>query len=442
MKKIVVVGAVAGGATVASQIRFYDKDAQIVIFDQDEIMSYGACGMPYVIGGEISDPQDLIAATPEEFKSQKNIDVRLKHRVSAINRQQKKVKVLNLDTQENFEESYDVLILSPGGTPIIPETTGIESATMFTLRNFNDMEKINHYIASEKPKTCVIVGAGFIGVEMAENLNHLGIRVSIIEKSPQVMNILDEDSSALVEQELQDHGVDIYKDTLIKNVSGTTIELDSGKSLEADFILMSIGVSPSTELAEDAQLTIGDTRGIVTNEFMQTNDTSIYAIGDAAETKDFITGDAKRVPLAWPAHRQAYIVAKHLTGESVSFKGLLGTAICKVFSLSVALTGLNERTLRSRQMQFESITQTSKSNAGYYPDHAEIFLKIHYDSTTRKVLGAQAVGGKGVDKRIDVLATSIYAGLTMDDLQALELAYSPPYSSPKDPVNMVGYRAT
>lgn len=441
MKKIVVIGAVAGGATVASQIRFYEKEAKIVIFDQDETMSYAACGMPYVIGGEIKEPDDLLATTPEEFKEKRNIDVHLKHRVTNINRQQKVVEVLNLETQQTFEESYDLLILSPGGTPIVPKTTGLESTTMFTLRNFSDMKKINHYITTDKPKSCVIVGAGFIGLEMAENLVQLGLTVSIVEKSHQVMNILDLDIAQVIEKELQDQGVTIYKNNFISNVSSRNIDLDLGEKLEADFILMCIGVAPSTELAVNAKLTIGKTRGIVTNEYLQTSDPSIYAIGDAAENIDFITGDAKRVPLAWPAHRQAYIVAKHISGEKIPFKGLLGTSICKVFSLSVASTGLNEQTLIANQIDYTSVIQKSLSNAGYYPDHAKIFLKIHYDPSSRKVLGAQVVGGKGVDKRIDVLATAIYAGLTVDDLQALELAYAPPYSAPKDPINMVGYRA-
>jgi len=441
MKKIVVVGAVAGGATFASQLRFYDKESHIVMFDQDDTMSYGACGMPYFISGEISDANHLIAATPEEFRNERHINVQLKHRVTKIDREQKVVQVVNLKTQESFEEPYDALILSPGGTPIVPETPGLESTTMFTLRNLNDMVKIDAFIKSENPKNCVIVGAGFIGLEMAESLVRLGLTVSIVEKSKQVMNILDADSSALVEQELHDQGVRVYKDNFITNVSGKKITLDSGEELEADFILMSIGVAPSTELAEKAQLTIGKTKGIKTNEFMQTNDPFIYAIGDAAENKDFITGEAKRVPLAWPAHRQAYIVAKHLTGENVPFKGLLGTSICKVFSLSVALTGLNKDALTERQIAYETVVQLANSNAGYYPDHAKISMIIHYDASTRKILGAQVVGGKGVDKRIDVLSTAIYAGLTMDDLQALELAYAPPYSSPKDPVNMAGYRA-
>lgn len=441
MTKIVVVGAVAGGATVASQIRFYDANADIIVFDQDETMSYGACGMPYFLGGEITDDHLLIAATPEEFKNNKKIDVKLKHRVLRIDRDQKFIEVKNLETGVTFKEMYDFLVLSPGGTPILPKTDGLESAHVFTLRNFADMHEIHAFIEDDKPKSCVIVGAGFIGLEMAENLLKIGMSVSVIEKSEQVMNILDEDSSALIEKELTKQGVSVYKGNFITKVNGQSITLNLGESLEADFILMSIGVSPSTDLASDAGLTIGETKGIVTNEYMQTDDPAIYAIGDAAENKDFIFGTPKRVPLAWPAHRQSYIVAKHITGEKVKFKGLLGTSIAKVFDLSVASTGHSDRSLKEADITFETVSQTANSNAGYYPDQAELFLKIHYDEQSRKVLGAQAVGAKGVDKRIDVIATAIYAGLTMDDLQALELAYAPPYSSPKDPVNMAGYRA-
>ncbi|MFX3673941.1 MAG: CoA-disulfide reductase [Paenisporosarcina sp.] len=441
MTKIVIIGAVAGGATAASQIRFYDSAAEIVVFDQDDTMSYAACGMPYYLGGEIADDQLLLATTSDKFKSEKNIDVKLKHQVIRINRDQKKVEVKNLETDEIKNESYDVLVLSPGGTPIIPKTDGLESTYVFTLRNFADMQKIHSFIESDKPKSCVIVGAGFIGLEMADNLLNLGMDISLVEKSDQVMNILDVDSSEKIEKELIKHGVSVYKGNFITNVNERIITLDSGETIQADFILMSIGVSPSTELASEAGLTIGDTRGIVTNEFMQTDDPSIYAIGDAAENKDLITGAPKRVPLAWPAHRQAFIVAKHLAGDNVAFKGLLGTSIAKVFNLSVGMTGLGERSLKEAGISFETVTQKANSNASYYPDHAELFLKIHYDEQSRKVLGAQAVGAKGVDKRIDVIATAIYAGLTMEDLQALELAYAPPYSSPKDPVNMAGYRA-
>jgi NADPH-dependent 2,4-dienoyl-CoA reductase/sulfur reductase-like enzyme len=440
MTKIVVVGAVGGGATVASQIRFYDASAEIIVFDQDETMSYSACGMPYYLGGEIPDEELLIAATPEEFSDKKKINVKLKHRVIRIDRDQKFVEVKNLETGVSFKEMYDFLVLSPGGTPIQPKMDGLESAHVFTLRNFADMHEIHAFIEDNQPKSCVIVGAGFIGLEMAENLMKIGLNVSIVEKSEQVMNILDEDSSELIEKELSKQGVSVYKGNFITKVNGQSISLNLGESLKADFILISIGVSPSTDLAADARLPIGETKGIVTNEYMQTDDPAIYAIGDAVENKDFIFGTPKRVPLAWPAHRQAYIVAKHITGGKVAFKGLLGTSIAKVFDLSVASTGHSDRSLKEADITFETVIQTANSNAGYYPDHAELFLKIHYDAQSRKVLGAQAVGAKGVDKRIDVIATAIYAGLTMDDLQALELAYAPPYSSPKDPVNMAGYR--
>lgn len=441
MKKIVVVGAVAGGATVASQIRFYDANAEIIVFDQDETMSFSACGMPYFLGGKILDEHHLIAATPEEFRKKKRIDVKLKHRVLRIDRDQKFVEVKNLETDVTFKEMYDFLVLSPGGTPIIPKIDGIESAHFFTLRNFADMQEIHAFIEENKPKNCVIVGAGFIGLEMAENLVKIGMSVSVVEKSEQVMNILDEDSSALIEKELIIQGVSVYKGNFITKINGKSMTLNLGESLEVDFILMSIGVSPSTDLAADTGLTIGETKGIVTNEYMQTDDPAIYVIGDASENKDYIFGTPKRVPLAWPAHRQAYIVAKHITGEKVPFNGLIGTSIAKVFDLSVASTGHSDRGLKEAGIPFETVSQTFNSNAGYYPDHAELFLKIHYDAKSRKVLGAQAVGAKGVDKRIDVIATAIYAGLTMDDLQALELAYAPPYSSPKDPVNLAGYRA-
>ncbi len=441
MSKIVVVGAVAGGATVASQIRFYNPKAEIVVFDLDDTMSYAACGMPYYIGGEVVEADKLIAATPELFKSKKKIEVKLKHQVLEINRDQKNVTVKNLETGETFKESYDILVLSPGGTPIIPKTAGLESADVFTLRNFADMKMIHSFIEKKKPKSCVIVGAGFIGLEMAENLKHIGLEVTLVEKSEQVMNILDMDSSEIIEKELIDEGVTIYKGNFITQVNGRSITLDLGETFDADFILMSVGVSPSTELASEADLTIGETRGIVTNEFMQTDDPAIYAIGDAAENKDLITGAAKRVPLAWPAHRQAFIVAKHIAGDNVPFKGMLGTSIAKVFDLSVGMTGLGERSLKKANISYDTISLNSKSNASYYPDHANLFLKIHYNTHSRKVLGAQAIGAKGVDKRIDVIATAIYAGLTMDDLQALELAYAPPYSAPKDPVNMAGYRA-
>ncbi|WP_142826102.1 CoA-disulfide reductase [Planococcus soli] len=441
MKKIVIIGAVGGGATAAGQIRFYDPQAHIVVFDRDSTMSYAACGTPYVIGDVIEDERSLIMADPEQFKTKRDIDVKLRHEVLKIKRETKTVHVRNIETGELFEEPYDVLILAPGGSAIVPDIEGLNSSKTFTLRSYGDMQKIDQFIKSQQPKSCVVSGGGFIGLEMAENLKNLGLDVSLVHKSPTIMSILDTDISLIIEKELALHGVKLITGTAIEKTEGKSIKLENGIELQADFIIMSIGLKPNTELAENAGLNIGETGGIRTNEFMQTNDPSIYAIGDASENFDMVTGDPKRVPLASPAHRQAFIAARHLMGDKIAKKGLLGTSVLKVFSLTAAMTGLNEKAITDKKLDFATVVHTGNSNAGYYPEHSKITLKVHYDPKTRKILGAQCIGGKGVDKRIDVIVTAIYAGLTVDDLQALELCYAPPYSSPKDPINMIGYKA-
>lgn len=441
MSKIVIVGAVGGGATVAGQIRFYDPDADITIFDRDATMSYAACGTPYVIGQVIQEPESLLMADPRQFKEKRNIDVFLKHEVLEIYRDSKQLLVRNLDSGEQFAESYDTLILSPGGSAIVPDIEGLSSANVFVLRSYEDMQNITKFINETSPKSCVVSGAGFIGLEMAENLKNLGLDVQIVHKSSQVMSILDTDVSQLIETELAANGVKLYKEAVITKAEAQTVELSDGNRLQADFIIMSVGIKPNTELAEKAGLPLGKTGGIITNEFMQTSDPSIFALGDASENSDMITGDPKRVPLAWPAHRQAFLIAQKLQGNAIPKKGLLGTSVVKIFSLTVAMTGLNERTIRKKGLAYKTVVHQGNSNAGYYPDHAKIMLKIHFDSASRKILGAQCIGGKGVDKRIDVLVTAVYAGLTVDDLQELELSYAPPYSSPKDPINMAGYKA-
>ncbi|ANU27748.1 CoA-disulfide reductase [Planococcus versutus] len=441
MKKVVIIGAVGGGATVAGQLRFYDSDMHIVVFDRDSTMSYAACGTPYVIGNVIQDEQSIIMTTPEKFKKKRDVTVKLHHEVLMINRDAKTVLVKNMITGEQFEEPYDTLILAPGGSAIIPKIEGLDSSKVFTLRNFEDMQRIDHYIKSEKPKSCIVSGGGFIGLEMAENLKNLGLEVSLVHKSPTIMSILDTDMSLLIEKELAIHDVKLLTGTMIEKTDGTNIKLSNDIELQADFIIMSVGLKPNTTLAEKAGLAIGETGGIKANEFMQTNDPSIYAIGDASENFDLVTGDPKRVPLASPAHRQAFIVARHITGDKIAKTGLLGTSVLKVFSLTAAMTGLNERTIKEKNISYATVVHNGNSNAGYYPEHSNITLKVHYDPKTRKLLGAQCVGGKGVDKRIDVIVTAIYGGLTIDDLQALELCYAPPYSSPKDPINMIGYKA-
>lgn len=441
MKKIVIVGAVGGGATAAAQIRFYDQDVNITVFDRDSIMSYAACGTPYVIGGVIQEETALIVADFEQFKEKRNIDVHMKHEAIQINRSEKTLIVRNVETGEQFEESYDFLILSPGGSAAVPELEGLSTADHFTLRSYEDMQRIKNYIAATQPKNCVISGAGFIGLEMAENLRNLGIDVQLVHKSSYVMSILDEDIAKHIEKELKDNGILLYTDTYLSHVDHRQLQLADGREVKADFLLLSVGIKPNTELAEQAGLTIGETGGIVTNDFMQTNDEAIYAIGDASENYDFVTGEPKRVPLASPAHRQAFIAARHITGHDVKKTGLLGTSVVKIFSLTVAMTGLNEKTIRDKKINSAMVVHHGNSNAGYYPDHAKLMLKIHYDTDSRKILGAQCIGKKGVDKRIDVIVTAMYGGLTIDDLQALELCYAPPYSSPKDPINMASYKA-
>lgn len=439
--KIIVVGAVAGGATAASQIRRVLPDADITVYDKGSTMSFGNCGMPYVIGGVIENKKKIISATPESFQEEKNIDVHLFHEVIRIDRGEKSVEVKNVQTGEIFTDSYDKLILSPGGTANRPTIEGMETSNVFTLRNYDDMEEILSFIHEKKPTSSAVVGGGFIGVEMAEVIHERGISVSVIERNQHMMSILDPEIAVLLDEELRDNGVALYTETEIVKMDGSKMTLANGEHLKADFVMMSVGITPNIGLAETAGLKIGPTGGIVTNDVMQTADPDIYAIGDAAENTDWFTGKPRRVPLSWHAHRQAYIVAKHLEGNPVKIKGLLGTSISKVFSQTVAMTGMTEEILVEEGIPYKTVLHKSKTNAGYYPDHANITLKVTYHADTRKVLGAQAFGGKGIDKRIDVIATAIFGGLTVDDLSALELSYSPPYSSPKDPVNMVGYKA-
>ncbi|RLQ92990.1 CoA-disulfide reductase [Planomicrobium sp. Y74] len=441
MEKILIIGAVGGGATAAGQLRFYNKDAVIKLFDRDSVMSYAACGTPYAIGEVIEDEETLLMADPEQFKEKRNIEVYLRHEVMGIDREKKNIQVKNLMTGEEFLESYDKLILSPGGTAVVPAIKGSETADIFSLRSYNDMLAIKQYIESRNPQSCTISGGGFIGLEMAENLKELGIDVHLVHKSDYIMSILDEDISREIEKELLLNEVHLQTNAYITEIDGRSQTLSNGDVLETDFIIMSVGLAPNVSLAKNADLKIGVTGGIVTNDYMQTNDPDIYTIGDASENFDLVTGEPKRVPLAWPAHRQAYIVAKHINGEPIAKKGLLGTSIVKIFTLTAAMTGLNENKLRELEIPSVSLIHNGNSNAGYYPDHGKLKLKIHYDPNTREIFGAQCLGTKGVDKRIDVIATAMYAGLTVDDLQALELCYAPPYSSPKDPVNMAGYKA-
>lgn len=439
--KIVVIGAVAGGATVSSQIRHFLSDADITLIGKDSELGFGTCGMPYVLGGLIDSEEDLVHATPEGFSEKKSIDVRLLHEATKIDRATKKVHICNLETGQTDELSYDKLVLSPGGRARKPAVPGKPDIPMFTLRHFGDLEQFKSFLDEQKPASCLVIGGGFIGVELAENFRHRGIETALVEHNDHVMPIGDEDMSDLLAEEMERNGVRLHLGRELKMIDGRRITLDDGTELEADFIATAVGLEPNTLLAKEAGIEIGPTGGIATDPFMRTNDPDIYAIGDAAEVKDWFTGKPKRVPLSWPAHRAAFIVANHLAGGDTEMDGLLGTSITKLFSLTAGMTGMTEKMLKKEGIAYKTVIHKSRSNAGYYPDSGKLVLKVHYDPDTRAIYGAQAVGEKGADKRIDVIATAIRGGLTVDDLSAIETAYAPPYGSPKDPVNMLGYRA-
>lgn len=443
-KKIVIVGGVAGGASAAARLRRLDEKSQIVILERGEHISFANCGLPYYIGGAIEDRQKLLVQTVEGLSAKFNLDIRNLSEVTKINRSGKTVTIQNLRTGEAYEESYDVLLLSPGAKPFIPPVPGItEAKNMFSLRNIPDTDKIKNYVDQLRPETAVVVGGGFIGLEMAENLHDLGIKVSLVELSGQVMEALDFEMAAILQQELNSKGVDLYLKNGLKSIEqeGSKIVLANGEVLQADMLIMAAGVQPESKLAEEAGLALGKRKSIQVNEYLQTADPAIFAVGDAIEVKDFLNGHSCFVPLASPANRQGRIVADTISGKPTAYQGALGTAIAKVFNLTAATTGQNEKTLKRLRTNYRVAHIHPGSHAAYYPGATPLALKLLFSPDDGKILGAQAVGAKGADKRIDVLATAIKGGLTVFDLPALELAYAPPFSSAKDPVNMLGYVA-
>ncbi|WP_421384149.1 CoA-disulfide reductase [Bacillus salacetis] len=441
-KRVLIVGGVAGGATTAAQLRRMDEECEIIVFEKDKYISFGNCGMPYYLGEVIKERDHLFAATPESMKEKLNIDVRIYNEVLSINRENKRIDIKDVKSDKVYQENYDLLVLAPGAFPFIPPIKGLENSRYFSLRNIEDMDEIKAFMEENKPASCSIIGGGFIGVEMAENLAGLGLDINLVEASPHLMGILDEDMSEMIEEELKQNGINVILNDGVQEIKENGFLLTQrGTELKSDFIILATGVRPQTQLAEKAGLYIGETRGIQTNEFMQTSDESIYAVGDAVETKSAITGSPVRIPLAWPAHRQSYIAAKHISGDPVRFKGLLGTSVVKVFSLTAASTGLNEKQLLAENLPFKTVTHSGKSHAGYYPGAERVKVKVHFHEDTGKILGAQIIGGEGVDKRIDVIAASINGNITVDRLQEIETAYSPPYSSPKDLLNIIGYKA-
>jgi NADPH-dependent 2,4-dienoyl-CoA reductase/sulfur reductase-like enzyme/rhodanese-related sulfurtransferase len=451
MRKILIIGGVAGGATAAARLRRLNENDQIIMFERDEYISFANCGLPYYIGNVIQDREDLLVQTVEGMSQRFNLDIRNFSEVIDINRKEKKITIRKTKTDEVYEESYDSLILSPGAKPIQPPIEGLkESKNLFVLRNVADTDNIYNFIESNKPKTAVVVGGGFIGVEMAENLVERGIKVTIVEKMPQVLAPLDFEMAQMVHQELNRNGVNlVLGDGLLKFThEGNMIHLESGKSIETDLIILSIGVVPENTLAKKADIQIGPRGHIVTNVKLQVFDaqtqeviSDFYAIGDAIQVKDFVTNSDTAIALAWPANRQARLVADIINGKDAQYNGSLGTSVLKVFDLTVAATGNNQRLLEMKKIPFQAIHAHRGNHASYYPGATNISLKLIYHPETLEILGAQAVGFEGTEKRIDVIATSIKAKLKVTDLSDLELAYAPPYSSAKDPVNILGYIA-
>jgi len=444
-KKIVIIGGVAGGATAAARLRRLDEQSHIVLFERGEHISFANCGLPYYIGEVIQNRQKLLVQTVQGMAKKFALDIRNQTEIIAVNRDKKTVLALNLVTGETYEESYDTLILSPGARAIMPDIEGIQEAEhLYTLRNIPDTDRIKAVVDETNPKHAVVIGGGFIGLEMVENLVHRGLKVTVVQVSNQVMGTLDYEMASLVHAHLKEKGVELLFDdqvTKFKN-QGRRLVLASGKELESDLTIMSIGVRPESELAKEAGLEIGERDGIVVNEFLQTNDEDIYAIGDAIQVKDYIFGFNTMVPLAGPANRQGRIVADNIYGKKTSYKGILGTAVAKVFDLTVAVTGHNEKTLKRLGKEYEAVHIHPAAHAGYYPGGSPISLKLTFNKEDGTIYGVQAIGKIGVEKRVDVVATAIKAGMTVYDLADLELAYAPPFSSAKDPVNMLGYVAS
>lgn len=442
--KIIIIGGVAGGATTAARIRRADESAEIILFEKGKYISYANCGLPYYIGGVIQEREKLFVQTPEAFSNRFHIDVRTESEVIAINREKKSVTVRAINGS-TYEESYDKLLLSTGASPVRPPLRGIDLNGIFTLRNVADTDKIKSYIQTHNPQKAVVVGAGFIGLEMAENLHAQGAEVSIVEMGNQVMAPIDFSMAALVHQHLMDKGVNLYLEQAVDSFEQEgkrlKVKFKNGHSILADIVILSIGVRPETSLAKAAQLTIGPAGGIAVNDYLQTSDSSIYAIGDAMEYRHPITGKPWLNYLAGPANRQGRIVADNILGSQIPYEGAIGTSIAKVFDMTVASTGLPAKRLRLEKIDYVSSTIHPSSHAGYYPNALPMSIKITFDKQTGRLYGAQIVGYDGIDKRIDEFALVIKHNGTIYDLLSIEQAYAPPFSSAKDPVALAGYVA-
>ncbi len=444
-KKLVIIGGVAGGASAAARARRLDEQAQIIVFERDSFISFANCGLPYHIGGDIKDRQALLVQTPESMKARFNLDIRIRSEVIDIDAANKEVVVKNLANGEEYRESYDDLILSPGSSPIMPPIPGINSPGVFGLRNIPDMDHIIRFINAEVPKSALVVGGGYIGIEMAEALIHRGLETTLVEMADQILSPLDVEMASPLHQEMRRNGVRMKLSNALTQIDskdgGLAVSFANGDQEKYDLIIMATGVRPETKLAKAAGCKLGETGSIWVNERMQTSVSNVYAVGDAIEVTDLVSQLPAMIPLAGPANRQGRIAAEVIFGRDSQYKDTQGTAICKVFELQAASTGSNEKQLRKAGVQFEKIYIHPQDHAGYYPGATQIHLKLLFDPQTGRIFGAQAVGKKGADKRIDVLAMAIRAQLTVFDLEEQELCYAPPYGSAKDPVNQAGFVA-
>jgi len=444
--KIIIVGGVAGGATAAARMRRNDENAEIMMVERGEYISFANCGLPYHISGIIEEREKLLVTSEKAFTQRYRIDIRSSTEMIAIDRKAKMVRLRDLNSGKEIDASYDKLLLSPGAEAIRPQLTGIDSSRIFGLRNIPDLDQIMAHLREEKPRRAVIIGGGFIGIEVAENLHDKGIFTTVVEGGNQILNPIDDEMAAIVHAHMRDKNIELFLNDKVEQFEDkddhTLVYLSSGRRLQADLVILAIGVRPESTLARAANIELGQTGGIKVNEYLQTSDSDIYAVGDAIEVTQTISGQPVLIPLAGPANRQGRMAADNIIfGNRHTYRGTQGTSILKAFDLTAASTGLNDKQLKAAGIEYVSCITHSASHASYYPGAKQITLKLLF-TNDGKILGAQAVGASGVDKRIDVIATAIYGQLTVEDLAELELAYAPPFGSAKDPVNIAGYVAS
>lgn len=441
--KVVIVGGVAGGATAAARIRRLDEHAEIVVFERSGYVSYANCGLPYYIGNVITDPEALTLQTPETFEARFRVTMKVRHEVTALHPEKHTVSVKNLETGEVFEESYDKLLLSPGAKPTQPKLSGTGIDRLFTLRTVEDTFRIKEFIRTNHPKSAVLSGGGFIGLELAENLRELGMEVTIVQRPKQLMNPFDADMAAFIHSEMRKHGVRLALGHTVEGFEekdgGVDVLLGEEAPLHADMVVLAIGVTPDTHLASEAGLKLGLKGSIVVNDQMETSAPDIYAVGDAVQVQHSVTGQDALISLAGPANKQGRIAADNICGRDSRYRGSQGSSVIKVFDMTAAVTGINETNAKKAGLAVDTVILSPMSHAGYYPNGKVMTMKVVFEKETYRLLGAQIVGYEGVDKRIDVLATAIHANLKATELKELDLAYAPPYSSAKDPVNMAGF---